>query len=36
MEEEVERLRGEMEKDLHEEEGKSQWYCVTIGRRPDA
>ena len=31
----LERLRMEMRKDLAEEEGKYQLFCVTIGRKPD-
>lgn len=31
----VERLQGDMRRDLGEEEGKYQLFCVTIGRKPD-
>ena len=34
--EDVERLRMDMRRDLSEEEGKYQLFCVTIGRKPDA
>ena len=33
--EDMERLRTEMRKDLQEEEGKYQMFCVTIGRKPN-
>ena len=33
--EDIERLRMDMRRDLGEEEGKYQVYCVTIGRKPD-
>jgi hypothetical protein len=31
----VERYRMDMRKDLGEEEGKEQMFCVTIGRKPE-
>lgn len=33
--EDIERLRMDMRRDLGEEEGKYQLFCVTIGRKPD-
>ena len=31
----IERLRMDMRRNLGEEEGKYQLFCVTIGRKPD-
>ena len=35
-EEDVEKLRLDMRRDVQEEEGKYQLFCITIGRKPDA